>query len=166
MNIGRNVTLNVTHSKIINLTNTLKQSKTSLKISLLRLKPCSLTLRHGKGNVALERYAMNDLLESLEFKVRAENRACWKTPPRADSSLWSRHNTPSDTTLHANQPLKYMMTAQRPVTHSDRPDTKQLWGHYFLFQTLILTHPHRESHFPSTCWLPKTFPVPNSKWCV
>ncbi len=74
-------------------------------------------------------------LESLEFKVRAEVRACWKTPPRADNSLRSHHKSLSDATPHANQPLKHMMTAQRPVTHSDRPDTKQLWGHYFLFQT-------------------------------
>lgn len=80
--------------------------------------------------MALERDGTNGPLESLEFKVRAEDRACWKTPPQADSSQWSRHNSPSDTTPHANRPLKYMMTAQRPVTHSDRPDTKQLWGHY------------------------------------
>jgi len=122
-------------AEITHLTKTLKQATTSLKIPLLRLQPCSLPLRHGKGNVAFERDGMNSPLESLEFKVTAEDRACWKTPPRADSSQWSHHNSPSDTTPHANQPLKYVMTAQRPVTLSDRPDTKQLWGHFFLFQT-------------------------------
>lgn len=138
--------LNQTH-----LTKTLKQSTTSLKIPLLRLQPCSLPLRHGKGNVALERDGMNSPLESLEFKVRDEDRACWKTPPRADSSQWSRHNSPSDTTPHANQPLKYMMTAQRTVTLSDRPDTKQLWGH--THNTQQKWKINREYNFQCLVWM-------------
>jgi len=56
-------------AEITHLTKTLKQATTSLKIPLLRLQPCSLPLRHGKGNVAFERDGMNSPLESLEFKV-------------------------------------------------------------------------------------------------